>query len=102
MKQNMKKWILNLSNSIDRYAMPLMTYPGLELSNKTIMDITNDGKAQFECIEALAQRYPSVGTVTVMDLSVEAEAFGSPILFQTKKYLQYRAGLYMIVNRQKH
>lgn len=85
MKQNMKKWILDLSNSISRYAMPLMTYPGLELVNKTIIDITNDGNAQFKCIEALSQRYPSIGTVTVMDLSVEAEAFGSPVIFSDEE-----------------
>ncbi|HHY24531.1 MAG TPA: methylcobamide--CoM methyltransferase [Clostridiaceae bacterium] len=85
MIQSMKKWILNLSNSIDRYAMPLMTFPGLELANRTIMDITKDGKAQFECIKALAERYPSIGIVTVMDLSVEAEAFGSPITFSDEE-----------------
>ncbi|NSW91509.1 MAG: uroporphyrinogen decarboxylase family protein [Firmicutes bacterium] len=85
MKQNMKKWILNISNSIDRSAMPLMTYPGLEITNKTIMDITTDGEAQFKCIEALAQKYPSVGAVTVMDLSVEAQAFGSSVIFSDKE-----------------
>lgn len=79
--KNMKKWVLDLSNSIDRYAMPLMVFPGLEMANKTITDIVSNGKAQFESVKALAEKYPTIGVVTAMDLSVEAEAFGSPVTF---------------------
>ena len=85
MKRNMKKWILNISNSIDRYAMPLMTFPGLEITGKTIINITTDGEAQFKCIEALAHKYPSVGAVMTMDLSVEAQAFGSPVTLSNEE-----------------
>jgi len=81
MKYNMKKWVLDLSTSAKRRAMPIMTYPGLEIANKTVKDITTNGKAQFECIEAVAKKYPSVASVMVMDLSVEAEAFGSNVIF---------------------
>jgi len=58
-----------------------MTYPGLALANKTIPEIITDGEAQFKCIEALSQKYPSAAAVTIMDLSVEAEAFGSPVKY---------------------
>jgi uroporphyrinogen decarboxylase len=81
MKRDMKKWIYEILNSNERYAMPVMTYPGLDLVKKKIMDVITDGQAQFECIEALAKKYPSAAAVTIMDLSVEAEAFGSPIKF---------------------
>lgn len=79
MKIDMKKWCFDLSNSGPRKAMPIMTYPGLELVNKNVMDVILDGREQYECIAALAQAYPSSAAVTVMDLSVEAEAFGSPV-----------------------
>lgn len=81
MKRDMKKWMYEILNSNERYAMPVMTYPGLDLVKKKIMDVITDGQAQFECIEALAKKYPSAAAVTIMDLSVEAEAFGSPIKF---------------------
>lgn len=81
MKRDMKKWMYEILNSNERYAMPVMTYPGLDLVKKKIMDVITDGQAQFECIEALAKEYPSAAAVTIMDLSVEAEAFGSPIKF---------------------
>ena len=81
MKRDMKNWFFQIVNSNERYAMPIMTYPGLELINKNINDVIADGKAQYECISALAAKYPSLAAVTIMDLSVEAEAFGSPIKY---------------------
>jgi len=81
MKRDMKKWMYEILNSNKRYAMPVMTYPGLELVKKGIMDVITDGQAQFECIQALAKKYPSAAAATIMDLSVEAEAFGSPVKF---------------------
>lgn len=81
MKRDMKKWIYELSTSNSRHSMPIMTYPGLKLINKTVMDVVKDGQSQFECIEALSKKYSSIAAVTIMDLSLEAEAFGSPIRY---------------------
>lgn len=77
----MKEWLSKVLNSNKRQVLPIMTYPGLALVNKTIMQVIKDGEAQAACIEALAKKYPSAGVVTIMDLSVEAEAFGSPIKY---------------------
>lgn len=85
MKINMKKWLFKLSNSIERQVMPIMTYPGLKLVNMGIMDIITDGEKQFKCMQALASKYPAAASVTVMDLSAEAEAFGSPINFSNNE-----------------
>lgn len=81
MQQNMRKWLFALSTSVERQAMPIMTYPGLELANTNVMEIVKYGEAQFKCIEALAEKFPSAAVATTMDLSVEAEAFGCPIRF---------------------
>jgi uroporphyrinogen decarboxylase len=81
MIRNMKDWLFKISSSPQRYAMPIMTYPGLNLVNKGIMDVIKDGSAQFECIDALSKKYTSLAAVTIMDLSVEAEAFGSPVTY---------------------
>lgn len=81
MQTNMRKWMFNMCTSIERKAMPIMTYPGLSLANTNILEVVRYGEAQFKCIEALANKYPSAAAVTTMDLSVEAEAFGSPIKF---------------------
>lgn len=81
MKTNMYKWMDGLASSGKRKALPVMTYPGLDLIGKTVMDVISSGKEQFQCINALAERYPTEAAVIIMDLSVEAEAFGSRIKF---------------------
>lgn len=81
MQTNMRKWMFAISTSVERQAMPVMTYPGLELAKTSVLEVVRYGEAQFKCIEALADKYPSAAAVTTMDLSVEAEIFGSPITF---------------------
>jgi len=81
MKTNMKKWMFDIINSRERQALPIMTYPGLKMTGKSINDIITNGVYQFECIEALSKNYSSIANITIMDLSVEAEAFGSPIRY---------------------
>jgi uroporphyrinogen decarboxylase len=62
--------------------MPVLTYPGLSITGAKVRDIVTRGEIQYECIKALAERYPSVAGSTAMDLSVEAEAFGVRIEFR--------------------
>ncbi|NLM20265.1 MAG: methylcobamide--CoM methyltransferase [Peptococcaceae bacterium] len=77
---NMKKWKEALLNS-EIQALPVLTYPGLQITGQTIMDVVTDGHAQYELMKAVADRYPTAGAVSIMDLSVEAEAFGSEIRY---------------------
>ena len=79
MQTNMRKWMFGMCTSVERQALPIMTYPGLKMANTTILEAVRYGEAQFKCIEALAKKFPSAAAVTIMDLSVEAEAFGSTI-----------------------
>ncbi len=81
MKSDMKQWVRALIESEAVAAMPVMTYPGLALAGETLTALIGDGEAQARCVKALAARYPTAAAVTVMDLSMEAEAFGSAIRF---------------------
>ena len=81
MKINMKKWLYKIINSTERKALPIMTYPGLKMTGRTINEVISNGEHQYECMAALADKYDSIASVTIMDLSVEAEAFGSPIKY---------------------
>ena len=65
--------------------MPIITYPGTQLTGSGIIDMVKDGQTQFECIKALCKKYPTAAALTAMDLSVEAEAFGSPVRFSDKE-----------------
>jgi len=78
---SMKKWITDVINNPERIAIPVLTHPGIEMIGKTVLDAVTDGKVHAEAIIALNARYPSAASTVIMDLTVEAEAFGSAINF---------------------
>ena len=68
--------------SPERKAMPIMTYPGLTLVSGNVQNMVQNGEVQYQCIKALSDRYPTIASATlIMDLSVEAEAFGSEVRY---------------------
>ncbi|MBP1628728.1 MAG: methylcobamide--CoM methyltransferase [Holophagaceae bacterium] len=81
MKRNMTEWVDGLLASPERMALPIVTYPGADLTGAKIMDLISNGQVQFECVQALCAKYPSAAAITIMDLSAEAETFGSPVKF---------------------
>ena len=61
-----------------RVAIPIMTHPGIELIGKRVIDAVTDGQTHFEAIRVMHERFPEAAACTViMDLTVEAEAFGA-------------------------
>lgn len=78
----MNKTISQLLTSVNVPVMPIMTHPGIELINKKVIDAVKDGQTHYEAVMALRKRFPqSVASTTIMDLSMEAEAFGAEIVF---------------------
>lgn len=80
-KRNMREWKYQLMARANKPAMPIMTHPGIELIGKKVIDAVTDGEIQFQAIRAVAQNYPVAASTMIMDLTVEAEAFGSRINF---------------------
>lgn len=79
---NTTAWIKSLIGSGRTAAMPIMTHPGIELLGRRVLDAVTDGRVHFEAIEALNERFPqSAGCTVIMDLTVEAEAFGALLHF---------------------
>lgn len=71
---------LNICNK-KRLAIPIMTHPGIELIGKNVIDAVSDGKIHADAIIALAEKTPSDAATVIMDLTVEAEAFGAKLHF---------------------
>ena len=78
---NMRSWTQSVINSKKRMAIPIMTHPGIELIGKTVLEAVSNGNIHFEAIKALDQKYPSAACTVIMDLTVEAEAFGATVNF---------------------
>lgn len=81
MKIDMKKWREDIIAGNDVVAIPVMTHPGIELTGDTVRKAVSDGVAHSKAIVALADKYPTAAASVIMDLTVEAEAFGAEIAF---------------------
>ena len=81
MKMNMKQWAQQLITDQKIAAVPIMTHPGIDMTGKRVLDAVSNGNVHFEAIKALADHYPTAAATVIMDLTVEAEAFGAEIAF---------------------
>ncbi|NDW12239.1 methylcobamide--CoM methyltransferase [Bacteroides sp. 214] len=80
-KINMNSFIQEVIANKQRIAIPIMTHPGIELNGNTVRQAVTNGEVHFEAIRTLNQRYPLAAATVIMDLTVEAEAFGATIAF---------------------
>ena len=80
-KLNMKDWIGQTILNKKVISIPIMTHPGIELIGKTVHDAVTNGQVHYEAIKALCDKYPAAAATVIMDLTVEAEAFGAEIIF---------------------
>lgn len=79
---NMKEWCLGIMDCPERTAIPIMTHPGIELCGCTVREAVTDGQVHAEVIRKLNEIYPAAACTVIMDLTVEAEAFGAKVVFE--------------------
>lgn len=86
MKRNMKQWKEDLIASPVKKAMPIFSFPGGRLIGVTVEELVKDGHLQALCMEEIAKKYPQMGmALSLMDLSVEAEAFGAKVIYSEEE-----------------
>ncbi len=78
---DMYKWLEDVISSEVKKPMPILSFPGTQLIGVGVDELVRDGALQARCMKAIADRYATLASVSLMDLSVEAEAFGSPVRF---------------------
>lgn len=59
--------------------MPVLSFPSVSLMGITVRELISDPMLQARGMKMVADRVPSAASVSMMDLSVEAEAFGSQV-----------------------
>ena len=79
MKTNMEQWRKEIISSGRTPAFPLMSNFGASLKGFSIKDAVTDGEKQASGIKAISEAFDLCAFVTIMDLSVEAEAFGCEV-----------------------
>lgn len=75
----MKTWIDSILTSKERLALPIMTHPGIEAIGRNVKAAVSDGQVHYEAIKAVADEFAMPACTSIMDLTVEAEAFGAAI-----------------------
>jgi len=79
--KNMNKWMDSVIVETKSLVIPIMTHPGIEMIGKKVIDAVKDGQIHFDAIKKLNDIYPADACTSIMDLTVEAEAFGAEIIF---------------------
>ena len=78
---HINEWARNVRNSNKRMAIPIMTHPGIELCGGNVKEAVTNGTVHAEAILHMDSAYPADGVTAIMDLTVEAEAFGATVDF---------------------
>jgi len=80
MKRNMNQWVKSLLEAPVKQATPILSFPSIQLLDITVRDLIFSSEKQALGMKAVADRTPDAGlSVSLMDLSVEAECFGAEI-----------------------
>ena len=73
--------------------VPILTFPSAQLLNITVKELISSAEMQAKGMEAIAKRCPVGAALNMMDLSVEAEAFGAKIRIYEDEIPAVEAGI---------
>ncbi len=79
MSMNMKQWIRDQFGTGKKKPVPVLSFPSISLMGITVRDLVANSDNQARGMKLIADRCPTGASLTMMDLSVEAEAFGCEI-----------------------
>jgi uroporphyrinogen decarboxylase len=76
---DIKQWKKNVLAAPCKKAMPILSFPCVQIMGITVKQLIADSALQAEGMKRISERTDSLASLSMMDLSVEAEAFGSEI-----------------------
>lgn len=75
----MKQWLEEWKASPVKKAFPVLSFPAVQLMEISVKELISDASAQARGMKLVAEHTDSAASVSLMDLSVEAECFGAEI-----------------------
>ena len=78
---DVRGWREQILSDKTKKAMPLLSFPGGRLIGANAGEMVKDGRLMARAMVEIAGRCDTLASVGMMDLSVEAEAFGAEIVF---------------------
>ena len=81
MKQNMVELLKKAAQSESKRAFPILSFPAAQKIGADVGELVRNPSLQADAIEKVAKETETVAAISLMDLSVEAEAFGAGVKF---------------------
>lgn len=78
---DMQVWLRQMKSAGPKRALPILSFPSTTLLGVTVKELVWDSHLQAKGMKMTADAVPSAAAVSMMDLSVEAEAFGAQIRY---------------------
>ncbi len=78
---NMKQWVIDTINAPVKKALPVLTFPAIQKMGISVKEFISDSDLQAKGMKIIADCTDSAASLSMMDLSLEAECFGSTIHF---------------------
>ena len=79
------RWVQDMIRQGRKRPLPVLSFPGIQITGYTVEETVRSGQLQAECMQAVADRFDMAAVLGLMDLSVEAEAFGSPVRYSSQE-----------------
>ena len=79
---NKREWFARQTDPAVKKAMPILSFPCVQLMGINVGQLVKASEYQGNGMAEIAKRFPSAASVSMMDLSVEAEVFGSTVVFK--------------------
>ena len=76
---NMSQWVRDQIAAPVKKGIPVLSFPSTQLLGITVKELIGSSELQAKGMKAVADRTPAAASVSMMDLSVEAETFGATI-----------------------
>lgn len=81
MKENIIALLEKVAKSDKKQGLPILSFPAAQKLGVTVEELVKDSELQAKAIETVAHATHTIAAISLMDLSVEAEAFGATVKF---------------------
>lgn len=78
---NMNEFFNNATSDNKKYALPILSFPAMQKLGVSVNEMLHSSELQAKAMEVVAHSTDTIAAVSLMDLSLEAEAFGADIVF---------------------
>ena len=76
---DMLQWKLDVINNPVKKGIPVLSFPVTRLMNINVKQLLSDSDTLAQGMKLLADRLPTLASLSMMDLTVEAECFGAAV-----------------------